>query len=250
MVCEQLLEAVTETTMQVDADWIDNCVALQKRISAQYTCDPANEAIHPFVACQLVAKSYGAEAVYVLDGGEAAAWGSHNCRVNKVGHVIGQGYLGCLGTGPGHAIGAKIATPQNDVVQITGDGAMGFHIAEFDIMVRHKLNVVTVILNNQVWGMSLHGQQIMYGANYSAISQLPGTHYAEIARAFGCEAVRVSTVSELRDALELYKNPHSPVCIEVMTSPDVVHPGTVNALGKVREGESATLIPYYENIPN
>ena len=116
-------------------------------------------------------------------------------------------------------------------------------------MVRQRLPIITVILNNNAWGMSIHGQQIMFGGNYNVISKLEGTCYADIARAFGLHSERVARFADLAPALERALACGGPAFIEVMTDADVVHPVTVSMLGQVEEGSRDVLIPYYENIP-
>jgi acetolactate synthase-1/2/3 large subunit len=185
----------------------------------------------------------------VLDGGEAASWAGAAVEVDGPGRVLSHGYLGCLGIGPGFAIGAQVAHPDRRVVQITGDGAMGFHIQEFDTMVRHRLPIVTVVLNNQVWGMSIHGQQLMYGANYNVITKLAGAHYADIAAAFGCHAERVTDHQDVGPAMARALASGRPAVVEIMTDAEAVHPVTVSMLGQVKEGSREVMIPYYENIP-
>ncbi len=248
-VCEQLFEAALKTQWPDRAAWVQRAVQVQHQVANHYPDTQGPRGVHPFHAVKAVAQAMGTDAIYVLDGGEASSWAAHHVHINNPGHMIGQGYLGCLGTGPGHAIGAQIAQPQKRVVQITGDGAMGFHIGEFDIMARRKLPIVTVILNNTVWGMSLHGQQILYGADYDAISKLGGTHFAQIAQAFGCYAERVEHIDEVLPAMQRALDSGRPACIEIMTDPDIVHPVTVAALGAVPRGSADVMIPYYENIP-
>jgi acetolactate synthase-1/2/3 large subunit len=97
--------------------------------------------------------------------------------------------------------------------------------------------------------MSLHGQQILYGDDYHAISRLGGTHYANIAAAFGCHAERVTHIDEVAPAMARALASGKPACIELMTDPDVAHPVTAAALGEVPEGSHDVMIPYYENIP-
>lgn len=205
--------------------------------------------IHPYHAAKAVAEAAGPDAVYVFDGGEAASWGGAAAQVNRPASVLSHGYLGCLGIGPGFAIGAQLAFPERRVVHLTGDGALGFHIQEFDTMVRHRLPVVNVVLNNQVWGMSIHGQQIMFGGNYNVISKLGGTCYSDIAGAFGLHSERVTRFGDLAGALQRAFACGGPAFIEVMTDAEVVHPVTVAMLGQVEEGSDDVLIPYYENIP-
>ncbi|GIW42181.1 MAG: hypothetical protein KatS3mg076_2758 [Candidatus Binatia bacterium] len=84
-------------------------------------------------------------------------------RVRAGGHWLSHGYLGCLGTGMPFALAAKVAHPEKTVVCVTGDGSVGLNFAEFDTMVRHGLPVVTVVNNDRQWGMSAHGQDLIYG---------------------------------------------------------------------------------------
>ena len=205
--------------------------------------------IHPFHAAKAVCDAAGRDALYVFDGGEAASWGGAAAEANRPASVLSHGYLGCLGIGPGFAIGAQLACPDRRVVHLTGDGALGFHIQEFDTMVRHRLPVVNVVLNNQVWGMSIHGQQIMFGGNYNVISKLEGTHYANIAKAFGLHSERVTRYGEIAPAMARALASGGPAFLEIMTDADVVHPVTVSMLGQVEEGSDDVMIPYYENIP-
>ena len=229
--------------------WRAQATAAAGVFATQFPDAETDKAIHPFHAAKAVADAAGPDALFVFDGGEAASWGGAAARANRPASILSHGYLGCLGIGPGFAIGAQRAFPDRRVVHLTGDGALGFHIQEFDTMVRHRLPVVNVVLNNQVWGMSIHGQQIMFGGNYHVISKLEGACYADIARAFGLHSERVTHFADLGPALERAFACGSPAFIEVMTDADVVHPVTMAMLGQVEEGSDDVLIPYYENIP-
>jgi acetolactate synthase-1/2/3 large subunit len=162
--------------------------------------------------------------------------------------VLNLGYMGFLGIGQGFAIGAQIAEPARRVLQVTGDGAYGFHIQELDTMVRHGLPVVTVVLNNACWGMSIHGQQAVYGEGNDVITRLADTDYHEIARAFGGYGERVTDLAEVRPAVERAFASGLPACINVAVTSSVVHPLTTAMLGNL-EAEDEIVVPYYENIP-
>ena len=84
-------------------------------------------------------------------------------QVEGGGRWMSHGYLGCLGTGLPFAIAAKVAHPDRAVLCVIGDGSVGLNFAEFDTMARHGLPIVTVINNDQLWGMSAHGQDLIYG---------------------------------------------------------------------------------------
>lgn len=112
------------------------------------------------------------DAIVVLDGGETPAWFDGVAASLKPDQWLGHGYLGIMGEGLPLAIGAQIAHPQKRVICFSGDGAVGFNFAEFDTMVRHGLPIVVVVNNDQQWGMSAHGQDLIYGKGKRVASDL------------------------------------------------------------------------------
>lgn len=209
---------------------------------------PEQSPAHPHHVMETLAAAMPRDAIYVLDGGETSAWSHMALKADASCQIIGAGYHGCLGVGPGMAIGAQIAHPHKRVVQITGDGAMGFHIQEFDTQVRKKLPVLTVIFNNQLWGMSAHGQDLIYGRAQRVIADLPDTRYADIAQAFGCHAERVERLADLAPALARALAAGKPACVEVMIDPEVMHPTMPAMVGADNPAPNEIMIPYYDNI--
>ena len=230
------------------AAWLGQARQVVGMFAKRFPQAESEHGIHPMHAAQVIAQAVGPQGIYVYDGGEAASWATAITPVDQPAHLLTHGYLGCLGIGPGFAIGAQLARPERRVVHLTGDGALGFHIQDFDTMVRHGLPILNVVMNNEVWGMSIHGQQIMYGADYHAISKLGGTHYANIAQGFGLHSERVTRFADLAGAVQRALAHAGPSFIEVMTDAEVVHPTTVAMLGQVPAGRKDVLIPYYENI--
>lgn len=242
-----LFDAARNTTFAVDAAWVKSAVAVQHMAAQIYPARESKGGIHPWHAAQAVMATAGPEAAYVFDGGESASWAGDCVKVSGPGRVLSHGYLGCLGIGPGFAIGLQTAFPNRRVVQVTGDGAMGFHLQEFDTMMRHKLPIVTVVLNNHVWGMSIHGQQIMFGANYNAITRLGDTRYSSVAAGFGCHGEYVTRYDDIAPAMERAFKSGKPACVEIVVDETVIHPVTLSMLGKSGE-KGDVIIPYYENI--
>ena len=94
------------------------------------------------------------------------------------------GPFGCLGSGPGYALAAKLAHPDRQVVLLLGDGAFGFSGMEFDTLARHGVNVVGVMGNNGIWALEKHPMEFLYG--YSVAAELrPETRYDQVVEALG-----------------------------------------------------------------
>ena len=108
-----------------------------------------------------------------------------------------SGPFGCLGSGPGYALAAKLARPDRQVVLLQGDGAFGFSGMEWDTLTRHGVHVVSVIGNNGIWALEKHPMEMLYG--YSVVAELrPGTRYDEVVSALGGHGELVSTPAEVR----------------------------------------------------
>lgn len=244
-----LADAAAQTAWPDWAAWAATATGLKNMIGPMFgEPDLSASPVHPFHAARIVADGVPPNSIFVIDGGEVSAWAFTAVHASAPHQVLGPGYLGCLGTGPGMAIGAALSHPGTTVVQLIGDGAMGFHLQEFETMARNELPIVTVVLNNALWGMSAHGQDLIYGAGKRVISSLPDTAYEEVAKALGCYGERVTRLADLAPALQRALAAGKPACLNVSTDPDIVHPTMPAMVGADTRGENEIMIPYYDNI--
>jgi acetolactate synthase-1/2/3 large subunit len=211
--------------------------------------------IHPYRLATEIARVLPAGAIVAADGGETASWMDMVAQVRGGGRWMSHGYLGCLGTGMPFAIAAKLAHPDQPVLCIVGDGSVGLNFAEFDTMVRHRLPIVVVVNNDQIWGMSAHGQDLIYGEGRRVVTELAATRYDLAAAGFGCHAEHVVEPGELRPALERAFASGKPACVNVMTDPNVIAPITRAMVGApparpaAETGAGGTVqIPYYDDL--
>jgi acetolactate synthase I/II/III large subunit len=203
--------------------------------------------IHPYRLAHAIATTVAPDAVIVADGGETASWMDMAAEVHGGGQWLSHGYLGCLGVGMPFALAAKAAHPHRQVVCIVGDGSVGLNFAEFDTMVRHGLNVVTVVNNDQQWGMSAHGQELMYGKERTVVTALAPTRYDLAAAGFGCHAEHVEDPDALVPALQRALASGRPACINVMTDPSVIAPITQVMVSQAtpKPDDDKIRMPYY-----
>ena len=163
------------------------------------------------------------DAIVIGDGGDFVSYAGRFIRTYEPGTWMDPGPYGCLGAGPGQAIGAAKAQPGRQICLLLGDGAFGFSGLEFDTMARHGLPVVGVIGNNGIWALEHHPMKFLYG--YSIAAELrPATRYDEIAAALACHAELVTKPAELRPALERAFGAGGPALVNVITDPEVVYP--------------------------
>jgi acetolactate synthase-1/2/3 large subunit len=114
-------------------------------------------------------------------------------------------------------------------------------------MVRHHLPVVVVVNNDQQWGMSKHGQELMYGKGHTVVTELGSVRYDLAAAGFGCYTEYVERADDLKPAIERAFASGRPSCINVQTDPSVIAPITLAMVGRAgTESRPGTVsMPYY-----
>jgi acetolactate synthase I/II/III large subunit len=183
--------------------------------------------LHPMRVYAELAPMLDRDAIVVIDGGDFGSYAGRVIDSYLPGCWLDSGPFGCLGSGPGYALAAKLARPHRQVVLLQGDGAFGFSGMEWDTLVRHNVQVVSVIGNNGIWALEKHPMEALYG--YSVVAELrPGTRYDEVVRALGGHGELVSTPAELRPALERAFASGLPSVVNVLTDPSVVYPRRSN----------------------
>jgi acetolactate synthase I/II/III large subunit len=206
-------------------DWLEtlraasNAAIERDRPMLESDADP----IHPARVYGELVPLLDDDAVVIGDGGDFVSFAGKYVEPGQPGCWLDPGPFGCLGTGLGYAIAARIARPSSQVVLLLGDGAAGFSLMDVDSLVRHGLPVVMVCGNNGIWGLEKHPMQWMYGYDVAADLQ-PGCRYDEVVRALGGAGELVTKPAEIAPALRRAFDAGVPYLVNVVTDPAVAYP--------------------------
>lgn len=199
----------------------------EKRAAEREELDDDRSPLHPVRVYKELGEVLDRDAIVIGDGGDFVSYAGRFIDTYQPGCWMDPGPFGCLGAGPGQAIGAKLAHPERQVCLLLGDGAFGFAGMEFDTLARHGLPVVGVMGNNGIWALEHHPMKFLYG--YSVAAELrPETPYEQVVEALGCDGVLVSDPAELRPALERAFESGRPTLVNVLTDPEVAYPRKSN----------------------
>jgi acetolactate synthase-1/2/3 large subunit len=183
--------------------------------------------LHPMRVYGELAQVLDRDAIVVGDGGDFVSYAGRVVDSYRPGCWLDPGPFGCLGSGPGYALAAKLAWPDRQVVLLLGDGAFGFSGMEFDTLARHGIAVVAVMGNNGIWALEKHPMEFLYG--YSVAAELrPNTRYDQVVQALGCHGELVSEPGELAPALARAFESGKPALVNVLTDPSVAYPRRSN----------------------
>jgi acetolactate synthase-1/2/3 large subunit len=209
--------------------WIGALSAVEAERRAAEAAELADDRapLHPMRIYGELAKVLDRNAIVIGDGGDFVSFAGRVVDSYEPGCWLDPGPFGCLGSGPGYALAAKLAHPERQVVLLLGDGAFGFSGMEFDTLARHGVAVVAVMGNNGIWALEKHPMEFLYGYSVAAALR-PATRYDQMVQALGCYGEFVQRPDELRPALERAFSSGRPALVNLVTDPSVAYPRKAN----------------------
>jgi acetolactate synthase-1/2/3 large subunit len=220
-------DALTQagSAVTADPDWLARLTeATQAAIAADAPLLASDVTpVHPARIYGELLKLLSDDAVVIGDGGDFVSFAGKYVEPSRPGGWLDPGPFGCLGTGLGYAIAARLARPSAQVVLLLGDGAAGFSLMDVDSLVRHRLPVVMICGNNGAWGLEKHPMRALYGYDVAADLQ-PGCRYDEVVRALGGAGELVTDPADIEPALRRAFAADAPCLVNVVTDPEIAYP--------------------------
>jgi len=222
--------------------WRDQIAAWKRDNPFRYEASPH---IQPQEAVHLLYELTRGEAIITTGVGQHQMWAAQHYDFAQPRRFISSLGLGAMGFGYPAAIGAKVACPDRQVVDIDGDGSFTMNIQELATAKIEKIAAKAMILNNQHLGMvvqwedrfydSVRGNTILGDENNIGSPDNPGALYPDfvkIAAGFGVAGRRVIKKAELRAAIEEMLAYDGPYVL------DVVVPYTEHVLPMIPAGRT------------
>lgn len=253
----QAIDAVSGEKIGGHEEWLERLGVLREMGRHRFDDAIKNHQgpIHPARMAHEIARVLDRDAIVVADGGETAAWMGNAWTARHPGQFLSHGYLGCLGIGLPFALAAKAAHPDKQVFCIIGDGSAGLNFAEFHTGAKNNLPITVVVNNDKQWGMSKHGQEIMWGKGRHVATELGMVNYEKAAQGLGAQGELVERAEDIAPAMKRALGSGRIACLNIVTDSEVIEPGTLAMYSagaavqqkreeKPAEGEGTTL-PYY-----
>ena len=130
--------------------------------------------------------------------------------------------FGLVGFSFACGLGVKVARPDKTVVSLMGDGGFGMTVSELSTAVEHKINTITIVMNNRCWGAEKAYQKDFYGERYLG-ADIENPPFDQVAEIYGAKGFKVKKISEISDAVKLALKCNKPVVIDVDVDPKALY---------------------------
>jgi len=162
-----------------------------------------------------------AACAYVVDVGQHQMWAAQSLELQANQRFLTSGGMGSMGFALPSAVGAAVCRPGSKIVCIAGDGAFQCNIQELQTVVRLRLNIKIVVINNQCHGMVRQFQESYFEGRYhSTMWGYSTPDFTRVALAYGIPARTVQSPEYIEAAIRwLHDETEGPALLQVMISP-------------------------------
>lgn len=180
--------------------WVDRVRGFQRDWQAWLSAAALDAAspIHPAALFSELRRALPADVLYSWDGGDFVHWGRAILPANQPAGWVRLGPLATIGAALPNGLALQMAHPDRPVAILTGDGALGFYIAELDSLVRHALPVVIIVGNDAGWGL----ERELQGRTHTVGCELRATRYDLVMQGFGGLGENITSLSEVGPAVQ------------------------------------------------
>ena len=213
VVLKQLTEEWQRRHLLARKTWLAETQARNRRFRARWARAPAAPPLTGQHLVEGLRPMLTDDVLFLIDGGNIGQWAHVLLWDRYPGHWLTCGASAVVGFGLPAAIAAKLLHPRRPVLLLSGDGAIGFTIAELEIAVRHKVPIVVVVADDQAWGIVASGQKKSLGEPIASL--LGPVDFVRVAQGFGARGVRVEKAEELAPTVRQAFAAEQPTVIHV-----------------------------------
>jgi acetolactate synthase I/II/III large subunit len=198
------------------SDWREEIAASHQKYDDRLEL-PTAKGINPNVFMHHLSAVSHQAAAYLVDVGQHQMWAAQSIEVRSDQRWLTSGGMGSMGFSLPAAVGAAAAVAPRSVVVIAGDGGFQCNLQELQTIVRNRLPVKIVIINNHCHGMVRQFQQSYFNEQYQ--SNLWGydtPDFLRVAQAFGIRGISIASEAQVDEGLRaLWEDPSEPALVEV-----------------------------------
>lgn len=204
------------------ASWYKQIEAWKKEFPLSYEAN--DDVVEPQYVIEELYKMTKGEAIITTGVGQHQMWAAQFYQFDKPRTLVTSAGLGSMGYGYAAAMGAKVACPDKQVIDIDGDGSFLMNVQELATAHIEGIAAKAIILNNQHLGMVVQWEDRFYSSNrgHTFLGDPRDLNriypdYVDLCKGFGVTCERVTHKRDLKAAMKRMLDSKEPYVLDVMT---------------------------------
>ncbi len=196
----KLNEIIISNELKLDYKEWKSKISTYKNKYPSYPTQKDSNSLDPNEFMHKLGQILSEDTVICLDIGQNQIWASQSLKLKNNQRLINAGGMGPMGYSLPAAIGAYFANSNCKIVSISGDGGIQMNIQELQTIVREKMPIKIIIINNKALGMIRHFQEMYFESKYyGTIEGYSTPDFIKISEAYGIESCKISDESQINE---------------------------------------------------
>ena len=222
---EKLFIKIKEKNISSSFDsWIENFLENKKNYleKRELKADLNLKPIQPSGLFKILRETLPKDSAITLDAGTLCLQATDMLNLSSPRSFFTPLDFGLVGFSFACGLGVKLAKPELPVISFMGDGGFGMTLSELSTAVTHKINTVTIVMNNKSWGAEKAYQRDFYDKRYIG-ADIDSPPFDRIAELYGAKGYHVEKLSDLKNILKDALNCNKPAVINVEVDPKALY---------------------------
>ena len=215
--------SLKKETIRIDSwtkNFLDKRKAYLKKRDAEADFNP--HLIQPSGLFKILRETLPKNSAVTLDAGTLCLQATDMLNFYHPRSLFTPLDFGLVGFSFACGLGVKLAKPDCPVISLMGDGGFGMTISELSTAVQHKINTVTIVMNNKSWGAEKAYQRDFYEKRYIG-ANIDSPPFDKVAELYGAAGFHVNKISELKDVINTALQCEKPAIINVDVDPSALY---------------------------
>lgn len=213
-VLKSLVSLIEEEKLNFSDTWIKKAIKMRTDYYPKMSYDDCP--LKPQQVIKEMSDVLSGDTIITTDVGQHQMWMAHYFSTSKPRKFISSGGLGTMGFGFPAAIGAKIASPESDVLAVTGDGGFLMVCQDLATIKEYDLPIVICLFENRTLGMVYQWQELFYGKRFSHSKLGEFPDFIKLAESFGINGEYVEKVGETKNSIKTAIKSGEPTLLNIV----------------------------------
>ena len=197
-------------------EWLTTLNEYRSTMEKKRTPNP--DYVDPAAFITRLSEKMQEDGVYVADVGQNQIW-SCGYHIVKKGKFLTSGGMGTMGYSIPAGIGAKMCTPDNQVVVVCGDGSFQMSMMELATIRQHNIPVKIIVLKNNYLGMVREYQHYTYKDHYSVVDLSGSPDLEKLSAAYDIPYLRLNNMEHVDEILDAFLAEDNTMLLECLIDP-------------------------------